>query len=91
MMTKNTPKILSASTVLAHIPELRPQKCEFSAQRAASCGHMKNTLRAFPNFSFKFPGRWIRIFYLEMKIYAVGCRLMLPCASFASYFFFHFQ
>ena len=49
MMTKKTPRILSGSTVLAHIPELLPQKCGFSAQRA-SCGHVKNTLRAVPKF-----------------------------------------
>jgi hypothetical protein len=47
-MTKKTPRILSGSTVLAHILEEYPEKREFSAHRA-SCGHMRNTLRGIPN------------------------------------------
>ena len=30
-MTNKTPRILSSSTALAHVPEVHPEKCGFSA------------------------------------------------------------
>lgn len=59
-LTKKIPRILLASTVLAHL-----KSCGFSAQ-AAKCGHKKNVLTAGPTvFAHNCQSDKIGILYLE--------------------------